>query len=111
MLFSSAPDEPDSQLQAIVDDVVGNLPGDWGIVVKKLDTGQYAVFNGDVQQVAASLYKLWVVADLYHEAKVGNIGLDDYGTVTYDDAAEDTALDDLRIAPGDLFPCARLLAR
>ena len=101
MLFSSAPDEPDSQLQAIVEDVVGDLPGDWGVVVKKLDTGQYAVYNGDVQQVAASLYKLWVISDLYQEAKIGNIGLDAYGTVTYDDAAEDTALDDLRIAPGE----------
>lgn len=100
MLFGSAPNEPDSQLQAIVQDVVGNLPGDWGVAVKKLDTGQFAVFNGDTQQVAASLYKLWVVSDLFYEAKIGNISLDDYGTVTDDDAVEDTALNDLRIAPG-----------
>src|SRR6476620_10407433 len=59
MLYGSAPDFPDSQLQAIVDDVVGDLPGDWGVAIKKLDTGQYAVYNGDKQQVSASLYKMW----------------------------------------------------
>ena len=100
MLFGSAPDQPDSQLQAIVDEVVGDLPGDWGVVVKKLDTGQYAVVNGDVQQVSASLYKLWVISDLFHEAKLGNLSLDDEDEVTYDDAAEDSILGDLRIAPG-----------
>src|SRR6476469_2382216 len=48
-LYDSAPDAPDGELQAIVDNVVGNLPGDWGVAIKKLDTGQYATFNGDTQ--------------------------------------------------------------
>ena len=43
MLYGSAPDIPDAQLQAIVEDVVADLPGTWGVAVKKLDTGQYAV--------------------------------------------------------------------
>src|SRR6187431_3801507 len=61
MLYGSAPDAPDSELQALVEDTVGELGGDWGVAVKKLDTGQYAVYNGDMQHVSASLYKLWVL--------------------------------------------------
>src|SRR4051812_33580171 len=56
-LYGSAPDAPDSELQSIIEDVASDLPGNWGVVVKKLDTGQYAAYNGDVQQVSASLYK------------------------------------------------------
>src|SRR5881275_3633110 len=92
-LYGSAPDAPDSQLQSIVEDVVGDLPGTWGVVVKKLDTGQYAVYNGDVPQVSASLYKMWVLAELYHQASLGEVSLDDYATVTYDDAYFDSLTD------------------
>ncbi|MDQ3929098.1 MAG: class A beta-lactamase-related serine hydrolase, partial [Chloroflexota bacterium] len=100
MLFGSAPDAPDSQLQAIVEDTVGELGGDWGVAVKKLDTGQYAVFNGDVQQVSASLYKMWVLNELYRQAKVGLINLDSTTTVTGSDAAYDASLGILRLSVG-----------
>jgi len=100
MLYGSAPDIPDSELQSIVEDVVGDLPGTWGVAVKKLDTGQYAVYNGDVQQVSASLYKMWVLAELYHQVSLGEVSLDDYATVTYDDAYFDSLVNDLRIPPG-----------
>jgi beta-lactamase class A len=100
MLYGSAPDSPDAQLQAIVEDVVGDLPGTWGVVVKKLDTGQYAVYNGDVPQVSASLYKMWVLAELYHQASEGDLDLDGYATVTYDDAYFDTTVNDLRLPAG-----------
>src|SRR5207253_516860 len=76
-LYGSAPDEPDSQLQAIVEDVVGNLQGTWGVAIKKLDTGQYAVFNGDTQQVSASLYKMWVLSELYRQVEAGIVSMDD----------------------------------
>src|SRR5205823_5258604 len=100
LLYGSAPDEPDSHLQNIIEDVVGGLPGTWGVAVKKLDTGQYAVINGDKQQVSASLYKLWVLSELYHQAYNGQISLDGYDTVTSDDAAEDIQLDDVIVNPG-----------
>ena len=48
-LYGSAPDAPDSQLQSIIENTVKDLPGNWGVVVKKLDTGQYAAYNGDGQ--------------------------------------------------------------
>ena len=81
-LYGSAPDSPDSQLQAIIEDVAKDLPGSWGVAVKKLDTGQYATYEGDTQQVSASLYKLWVLAELFRQAKAGTINLDGYTTVT-----------------------------
>jgi beta-lactamase class A len=100
MLYGSAPDIPDSELQAIVEDTVGNLRGTWGVVVKKLDTGQYAAYNADVQQVSASLYKVWVLSELYHQASLDQINLDDYATVSYDDAYYDSLLNDLRLPAG-----------
>ncbi len=101
MLYGSAPDAPDSQLQAIVEDVVGNLGGNWGVAVKKLDTGQYAAYNGDTQQVSASLYKMWVLAELYRQAKAGTISLDGYDSVTGDDAYEDSVSGDVHLNVGD----------
>jgi beta-lactamase class A len=100
MLYGSAPDAPDSELQAIVEDVVGGLQGTWGIAIKKLDTGQFAVVDGDRQHVSASLYKLWVLAELYRQAGAGNINLDGYASVSGQDAYYDSTLGDLRIAPG-----------
>lgn len=100
MLFGSAPDSPDSELQAIVQEVVGELPGTWGVVVKKLDTGQYAVLNGDTQQVSASLYKMWVLAELFRQHKAGIVDLDAYVSVTGSDAWYDAMLDDLRLPAG-----------
>src|SRR5207237_1356478 len=100
-LYGSAPDEPDSQLQAIVEDVVGDLQGTWGVAIKKLDTGQYASFNGDSQQVSASLYKMWVLCELYRQVKAGILSMSDTDTVTYDDAYYDSIAGDVHLNAGD----------
>ncbi|MFL5732914.1 MAG: serine hydrolase [Chloroflexia bacterium] len=75
-LYSAAPEVPDPKLQAIVNDVVGDQPGTWGVAVKKLDTGQFASYNLDTQQVSASLYKLWVLAELYRQDRTGSVSID-----------------------------------
>lgn len=107
MLYSSAPDAPDSELQAIVEEVVGGLPGTWGVAVKKLDTGQFAVFNGDKQQVSASLYKVWVLGELFRQAKAGILDLDDFEVATAQDAAYDTALGEVRVPAGSEIQLSR----
>ena len=107
MLFGSAPDAPDGQLQAIVDEVVGDLPGTWGVAVKKLDTGQYAAFNPDEQQVSASLYKMWVLAELFRQAEAGIVDLDSYATVTGADAYYDSMFGDLRLPEGNSITLRR----
>lgn len=101
MLYSSAPNAPDSQLQSIIEDTVGNLGGNWGVAVKKLDTGQFAAFNGDTQQVSASLYKLWVLDELFRQAQAGDLDLDGYNTVTADDAYYDEVNGDVHLNAGD----------
>ncbi|MDQ3929728.1 MAG: class A beta-lactamase-related serine hydrolase [Chloroflexota bacterium] len=107
MLLGSAPTVPDASLQAIVDGVVGQLPGKWGVAVKKLDTGQYASFNADVQQVSASLYKLWVLGELYRQVAEGTVSLDNRATVTSEDAAYDVLTGELRLPPGSEVQIAR----
>ncbi|MEO6457843.1 MAG: serine hydrolase [Chloroflexia bacterium] len=107
MLYGSAPDALDGQLQAIVDEVAGELPGDWGIAIKKLDTGQYASLNGDEQQVSASLYKLWVLAELFRQADAGLVDLDSYETVTGADAYYDSMYGDLRLPEGNSITLRR----
>jgi beta-lactamase class A len=110
--YGSAPDAPDSELQAIVEGVVSELPGTWGVVVKKLDTGQYAAYQGDVQQVSASLYKMWVLCELYRQVSDGTRSLDDPVTVTGEDAAYDASIGELRVPPGNvltLWQAARLM--
>lgn len=100
-LYGSAPDEPDSELQAIIEDVVGNLGGTWGVAIKKLNTGQYASFNGDNQQVSASLYKIWVLCELYRQFKESIVNLADVGAVTADDAYYDSIAGDVHLSEGD----------
>ncbi|MFL5733389.1 MAG: serine hydrolase [Chloroflexia bacterium] len=100
-LFGSAPDAPDSELQSIVEDAVGDLPGTWGVAIKKLDTGQYAEYNSDKQQISASLYKVWVLCELFRQVNTGVVTLDDEATVTSDDAYEDSVSGDLRFDVGD----------
>lgn len=98
--LGSAPTTPDHQLQAIVDEVVGGQRGTWGIAIKKLDTGQYAAFKGDTKQVSASLYKLWVLCELYRQVQAGIVSLDDRTTVSSEDAYYDSVAGDVRVTAG-----------
>lgn len=107
MRFGSAPTVPDAGLQAIVDGVVGELPGTWGVAVKKLDTGQYASFNADGRQVSASLYKLWVLGELFRQVAEGTVSLDSRETVTAEDAAYDVLTGELRLPAGSDVQIAR----
>lgn len=107
MLYGSAPDAPDSQLQSLVESVVGDLDGTWGVAVKKLDTGQYAVYNGDKKHVSASLYKMWVLCELFRQAKEGILDLDGYESVTGSDAWYDASLGDLHLPAGSALTLRR----
>lgn len=100
MFYGSAPATPDAALQKIVEEAVGDLPGVWGVAVKKLDTGQYASFNGDRQHVSASLYKLWVLNELFRQAKAGIVDLDGYASVTGGDTYYDSLQGGARYVPG-----------
>jgi beta-lactamase class A len=107
MLFGSAPDSPDAELQALIESTVAEVGGDWGVAVKKLDTGQFATYSGDEQHVSASLYKMWVLNELFRQAKIGNIDLDGYTNISGADAAYDASLGDLRLPAGSAITLRR----
>lgn len=105
--WSSAPDQPDAALQQILQQSVKDLPGDWAIAVKKLDTGQMAEVNPSKQFVAASLYKLDVLLTLATLHAQGELNYTDWITTTLDDDAEDYSNGDPGIDPGTLLSVQR----
>lgn len=98
--WSSAPDLPDPNLQALLEQSVSGLPGDWAVAVKKLDTGQMAMVRGNDQFVAASLYKLEVLLTVASLHDQGKLQYTDTITATLADDTEDYANNDPGIDPG-----------
>lgn len=98
--WSSAPDLPDPNLQALLQQNVAGLPGDWAVAVKKLDTGQMAMVRGDDKFVAASLYKLDVLLTVASLHDQGKLQYSDTITATLADDTEDYANNDPGIDPG-----------
>ena len=66
---------------AIVEQYLGDLPGEFGVVVKDLKTGEAYVANGDRPFPTASLYKLWLMYEVLKQAAEGKIDLDTKMTV------------------------------
>ncbi len=54
-----------SQLGNVIQDTIKNSPGEYGIVVKNLKTGESYEWDGTKQFASGSLYKLWVMAVVY----------------------------------------------
>lgn len=52
---------PDAALKHMVQQLVGNLPGHWAVVVEQLSSGRTARLNDDHPFTTASLYKLGVL--------------------------------------------------
>ncbi len=98
--WSSAPDLPDRNLQQILQRSVQNLPGDWAIAVKRMDSGQMAEVSGNDRFVSASLYKLDVLLALASMHAQGDIGYSDWITATLADNIEDYTNGDPGIDPG-----------
>src|SRR5207253_5075437 len=63
--------------------------------------GQYAAVNGDAQQVSASLYKIWVLCELYHQVQEGTLSLDDDAVASADDVNYGVSLGEARFSEGD----------
>jgi beta-lactamase class A len=60
-------------LQQLVDNFANANPGQWGIVVKDLKTGQTASYMPDRQFTSASLYKLFVAQRIYQRVDLGQL--------------------------------------
>lgn len=55
----------------VIEDVLKDEPGIYGIYIKNLKTGEEYLLNENTEFVSASLYKLWVMATVYQQINVG----------------------------------------
>ncbi len=61
--------------QTIVRQHLGDLPGTFGVVVKDLKTGETFALNADQPFQTASLYKLWLMYEVFKQAEEGTLDL------------------------------------
>ncbi len=71
-----------AQLQKALDDALGDESGDYAYVVKDLTTGVGATHNADKVFNSASVFKLWVMYEVFHQESLGLIKWNDELVVT-----------------------------
>lgn len=57
-------------LEMLINDTIGNYPGQWSVYVKNMNTGEYMVYNEQVSR-AASLIKLFAMEAVYEQIESG----------------------------------------
>lgn len=72
----------DQTLQAVLDETLGDRAGSYAFFVKDLSTGRGALHNADTVFNAASLFKLFVMYEVFRQESIGAIGWDDELVVT-----------------------------
>ncbi|MGE5275505.1 MAG: serine hydrolase, partial [Acidobacteriota bacterium] len=75
---------PKSTLEKRLAEVIARFPGTMGISAKNLDTGDTVAVHGDVRFPTASLIKVAVMVEVYHQMAEGKFHRDT--TVTLTDA-------------------------
>ena len=94
---------PDEALEDVVRQSLGAEIGHFGVVVKDLADGGGAMVNADRVFYGASLYKVWVMLELYHQLESGLIDLGEEYLVTDYYAG-------LGLNPGELASCTVVTA-
>ncbi len=79
-------------LRARLSPVVRSFPGLLGIAAKNLDTGETVALNGDVRFPTASLVKVAVMVEAYHQIADGKLQADRLVTLHDGDKAGDEAV-------------------
>jgi beta-lactamase class A len=111
LVYSSAPALADAGLNDLIAKAVSGADGRWEIVVKKLDTGQRATYGSGTAIISASLYKLFVLYEVFRQWDAGDLSFDERLTITASAAAEDAAIDNLKFTIGSQVPIRTLLNR
>jgi beta-lactamase class A len=111
LLYSSAPAQADAGLARLLTTHGVERGARWALLVKKLDTGQQATYRSDQRTVAASLYKLFVLYEVFRQWDAGDLRLDEPILITARHAAEDLAIDNLQFTVGQSYPISHLLDR
>jgi beta-lactamase class A len=78
-----------ASLRAGLEKTVRDFPGTMGIAVKNLDTGESFAVNGDVKFPTASLIKVAVMVEVYHQIAEGKLRRDVEVTLHDSDKAGD----------------------
>jgi beta-lactamase class A len=68
---------PATSLQVAIEAVASREQATLGIVIKNLETGEYARLNADERMRSASLYKLFVLYVAYADLEAGDLTLDE----------------------------------
>lgn len=71
------------ELKGDLEEEIARLGGKWSIYLKRLDTEQEISIGGEEKMVAASLIKLFVAGELYHQAQEGLVDADSYAGTMY----------------------------
>ena len=66
-----------SGLERLIAQNLESAPGTYGIVVKKLDTAETVAINDHIPFETASLYKLWVMGEVYRQVEKGTLTEDE----------------------------------
>jgi beta-lactamase class A len=96
-------------LQTSLEKTVREFPGTMGIAVKNLDTGETLAVNGDTRFPTASLIKVAVMVEVYHQIAEGKIRRDTTVTLRDSDKAGDETVplnmlhDGVQLAVNDLL--------
>ncbi len=103
--YDAIPFAEDDTLQTRLDAILGDEAGDYAFYVKDLATGDGASHNGAQVFNAASLFKLFVMYEVFHQEQLGLVSWDDELVVTpyYDSFALSPRVTELceRITVGD----------
>ena len=102
--FQPEPLVADPALEAIVRASLGDEASRFGVVVKRLDNGSGAVIDGGRTFNAASLFKVWVMLEAYHQRQAGLLSFDERYVVSDYYAS-------LVLNPGELAPCSTVTAQ
>lgn len=85
---SAAPDRH-GEIQARLEEAIRTFPGVMGVAVKNLDTGESFAVHGDMRFPTASLIKVAVLVEAYHQMAEGKFRADTTMTLRHEDKAGD----------------------
>jgi beta-lactamase class A len=80
--FRASPAIADPRLEQVVREALGDAADSYGVFVKDLETGRSASINADRPFFSASVYKLFVLYELFRQEREGHLSLDEMLVLT-----------------------------
>jgi beta-lactamase class A len=109
-LAGGVPAASPAPIQKRLEKAVRAFPGTMGIAVRNLDTGESFAVNGDMRFPTASLIKVAVMVETYHQIAEGKFGAETAITLAESDKAGDEPVVLNQLHPGISLTVSDLLA-